>query len=290
MADVAVPSGGLDLDAVGRRSGPVERTWSSRDALLYAVGVGAGQEDPTAELSFTTENSEQVEQQVLPTFAVVLATGQIPPVGDVQLAQLLHAQQSIRLHRPLPPEGAAVTTTEVEGIYDKGSGALVTLRSEVSDPGTRQPLATLTSDLFVRGAGGWGGDRGPTSDWAPPERPPDEVVSYATSPGQALVYRLSGDRNPLHSDPTAAAAVGFPRPILHGLCTYGFTGRALLQVVCGGNPTRFGSMAARFTAPVVPGQRLDISMWLDDGGGVFRTAVAESGVVLDHGRFGLVGD
>ena len=138
---------------------------------------------------------------------------------------------------------------------------------------------------FIRGEGGWGGDRGPSGPRnVPPERDPDHVVSYATRTDQALLYRLNGDRNPLHSDPKFAARAGFPKPILHGLCTYGFTGRALLQTLCGSDPSRFKSMDARFTSSVYPGDELTISMWVTgDGEAVFQTRRPGDAVVIDNG-------
>jgi acyl dehydratase len=282
----AVAPGGLDLDAVGRQAAPFESQWTLHDALLYAVGVGAGQEDPEAELAFTTENTQGVEQKVLPTFAVVLGLGGLPDMGNVPLAQILHAEQSVTLHREIPVHGRCSSTTTTTGIYDKGKGALVTIESEVTNLDGGELLATLTGGIFVRGAGGWGGDRGPSLAWAAPERDPDVVRSYKTSDGQALIYRLSGDRNPLHSDPAMARSVGFPRPILHGLCTYGYSGRALLGSVCAGDPARFGSMNARFSMPVLPGQQLDVSIWRSEEGALFRTST-EAGTVLDAGRFTL---
>jgi acyl dehydratase len=274
----------IDLDAVGREAPPFERAWSSRDVMLYAVGVGAGQEDPEAELAFTTENSQGVDQKVLPTYPVVLGLGGFPEMGKVSLAQILHAEQSVTLHRELPVKGSSRSTTRITGIYDKGKGALVAVQSEVRDAADGELLATLTAGIFVRGEGGWGGDRGPSLAWTAPDREPDATRSYATSEGQALIYRLSGDRNPLHSDPQMARGAGFPRPILHGLCTYGYTGRALLDAVCDGDPDRFGSMNARFSMPVLPGQRLDVAIWHEDGGALFRTTT-EAGTVLDAGRF-----
>jgi acyl dehydratase len=282
-ADRVAPLG-LDLSAVGRAAPPFEREWSSRDSLVYALGVGAGLENSAAELAFTTENSQGVEQLALPTFAVTLALGGLPPIGEVSLAQILHAEQSMTLHRPIPVAGRTRGTTTITGIYDKGKGALVTLDTEIRLLDADEPLATLSSGVFVRDAGGWGGDRGPSSEWDVPDREPDEVRSYRTGCGQALIYRLSGDRNPLHSDPKIAQAAGFPRPILHGLCTYGYTGRALIDAVCDGDPSRFGSMSARFSMPVLPGQRLEISIWRVAGGVLFRTST-EAGTVLDRGRF-----
>ena len=284
----ALPNGRLELDAVGRRSEPFERSWSSRDAMLYAlgVGVGAGAGSPGAELAFTTENSVGVRQRVLPTFALTLANLGNAPIGHVPLARMLHAEQALTVHAELPVNGHTRAVTRVAAIHDKGRDALVMLATEVRDATAEIHYATLTTGIFVRGAGGWGGDRDPSSPWEPPLGEPDWIRSYQTGPGQALIYRLSGDRNPLHSDPTTAQAAGFQAPILHGLCTYGYTGRALLDALCDGEVNRFGSMRGRLTAPAYPGQRLTVSMWRTDNGGIFRTSTEEA-VVLDRGVFEL---
>ncbi len=249
----------LNPDAVGSTSDPVEVSWTSKDALLYAVGIGAGHE----ELAFTTENTSGVEQQVFPTFPVVIGWGRGSAMGNIGTfnpALLVHGQQAVTLHRPIPVAGTATITSELIAMYDKGKAAVVVTESRASMDG--EPLYTNTSSAFIRGEGGWGGDRGPSGPKnVPPERDPDHVVSYQTSIDQAFVYRLSGDRNPLHTDPAFAAIGGFDRPILHGLCSYGFTGRALLHAVCGGDPARFHHIEARFAAPVLPGDTLTISMW-----------------------------
>jgi acyl dehydratase len=138
--------------------------------------------------------------------------------------------------------------------------------------------------VFIRGEGGFGGDRGPSAAWERPEREPDQRVSSQTRPDQALLYRLSGDRNPLHSDPAFAARAGFPRPILHGLCTYGVTGRLLLHALCGSDPGRFRSMRARFSRPVLPGARLTVSIWVDGATATFQTSDDDGQVVIDHGE------
>ncbi|MCW2944662.1 MAG: enoyl-CoA hydratase [Actinoallomurus sp.] len=275
----------LDHSAVGVESAPYERSWTSKDALLYAVGVGAGIGDPLEELAFTTENSGGVEQHVLPTYAVLLA--QVPGarrIGDFDPAMLVHAEQAFELHRPLAPEGALRVTSKVTGIYDKGSGALVVSEATAADPATGETVITSRGSAFIRGEGGFGGDRGPRDDWAAPDRQPDHQVTYVTRPEQALIYRLSGDRNPLHSDPKFAARAGFERPILHGLCTYGVTGRALLHTLAGSDPARFAAMSGRFSSPVLPGESLTVSIWADGGTALFRTTKDDGTVVIDHGR------
>jgi acyl dehydratase len=275
----------LDHDAIGVESAPHDRSWTSRDALLYAVGVGAGIDDPLRELAFTTENTGGVAQQVLPTYAVLLA--QVPGarrIGDFDPAMLVHAEQAFELHRPLPAEGTVRATSKVTGIYDKGSGALVAMEATAVDPETGEAVITSRSSAFIRGEGGFGGDRGPRDEWAAPDRKPDHQVTYVTRPEQALVYRLSGDRNPLHSDPAFAARAGFDRPILHGLCTYGVTGRALLHALAGSDPARFASMAGRFSSPVMPGESLTVSMWSEGETALFRTTKEDGTVVIDRGR------
>jgi acyl dehydratase len=278
----------LNPDAVGTTTEPSEATWTSKDSLLYALGVGAGATDPTGfELEFTTENSDGIEQKALPTMPVVIGAaggaGPMSAVGTFDWAMLVHGEQSVTLHKPVPVAGSAMVTGRVAAMYDKGKAAVVVLESEAREPGG-DPLWTTTMSAFIRGEGGWGGDRGPSGPRnVPPDRAPDEVVSYTTRPDQALLYRLNGDRNPLHSDPTFAAMAGFPKPILHGLCTYGFTGRALLHAVCGSDPARFRSIEGRFSSPVMPGDTLDVKIWVDGNEALFQTWVGDS-TVIDSGR------
>jgi acyl dehydratase len=256
-------------------------TWSSKDALLYAVGIGAGTDD----LAFTTENSAGIEQQVFPTFAVILETriGRPPRFGDFDPAMLVHGSESVTIHQPLRPSGSVTAQRRVTGIYDKGKAGVATLET-VGTAEDGSLLFTATMSIFVRGAGGFGGDRGPSApDHSPPERDPDHEVTYTTRPDQALLYRLSGDRNPLHSDPSFARRAGFDRPILHGLCTYGFTGRALLSSLCEGDASRLQHIEGRFASPVFPGDPLTIRVWrTGDDTAVFTTSVADR-VVLDNG-------
>jgi acyl dehydratase len=249
------------------------------------VGIGAG----VGELAFTTENTANVTQQVFPTFAVVIGWGRgggaMAKVGSFNPALLVHGQQAITLHKPIPVEGSVTMTSKIVGIYDKGKAAVVASETEAVDNADGTPLFTTLSSAFIRGEGGWGGDRGPSGPVnVPPERAPDHQVTYRTSPDQALIYRLSGDRNPLHSDPSFAAMGGFDRPILHGLCTYGFTGRALLHTVAGSDPARFHHVEGRFSAPVIPGDDLTISVWeTGEGEAVFTTARTDGTLVIDQG-------
>ena len=267
-----------DPAAVGATFGPVRRAWTSTDTLLYAVGIGAG----TDELAFTTENTAGAPQAVFPTWATVLATlgPQIfEPAGNFELADMVHGEQGIELHQPLPAEGDVEITGEITGVWDKGSGAVITSRVTGGD------LFTATSAVFIRGQGGWGGERGPSVRATPPERPADHVIPMATYDGLNLVYRLSGDRNPLHSDPAFAVAAGFDRPILHGLCSYGISGRALLHTLCGSDPGRFVSMSGRFSRPVFPGDTITLFIWVDGEEALWMAERAPGEAAIDQGRF-----
>lgn len=273
----------INPDAVGTQGEPFVVSWNSKDCLLYAVGIGAGAND----LAFTTENSIDVKQQVYPTFPVIITRDPGSPmrnIGTFNPAMLVHGQQAVTLHRPVPVEGSARMVTRITGIYDKGKGAVVATEQVAVDANDGSPMFTLNSSAFIRGEGGWGGDRGPGGDKnVPPSRAADHTVTYTTSPDQAYVYRLSGDRNPLHSDPKFAAMGGFDRPILHGLCTYGFTGRALLKSLCDNDAARFTHIEGRFASPVFAGESLTISIWkTNPDEAVFTTAVGDR-TVLDQG-------
>lgn len=277
----------IDVEAVGRSVGPVEESWSTKDCLLYALGVGAGSSDATAELDLTTECFEGAPMQVLPTYAVVVAArlrqiyGQL---GELDFTRIVHGSQETRFGATLPSEGSVLLTTEVAGLHDKGRDALIELATTGVDPVSGREAFRSVSTLFVKGAGGWGGGRGPDGPEAVPEREPDLVVSMTTRRDQALLYRLSGDLNPLHADPEFARRAGFEAPILHGLCTYGFTGRALLHALCESDASRLHGMSARFSRPVMPGDRLEAQVWaVGDGIARFRTVNQRGEVVLDRG-------
>jgi acyl dehydratase len=281
----------MNLDAVGATSDPGRHEWTSKDALTYALGVGAGQIDPTGfELEFTTENSADVPQRVLPTMPVVIAMGggaNTPSWGTFDFRMLLHGEQGVTVHGPIPPDGAVDTVQRLVGIYDKGKAAVVRLENVSTYAGTGEPAFTTRFAAFIRGEGGCG-TRGDEVADPPtmPERAPDHEVSYATRSDQALLYRLNGDRNPLHSDPTIAKFAGFDRPILHGLCTYGFTGRALLHTLCGSDVAKFTSMDNRFSKPVMPGDTLTVRMWVAGRGEAnYQTVNQDGAVVIDGGVF-----
>jgi len=277
----------LNPDAVGEVGDLREISWTSKDALLYAVGIGAGQ----ADLQFSTENTKDVTQVVYPTFAVAAgmgtpATGEgaLRKIGDFNWAMLVHGSQAITLHRPIPVAATATSQDRVAAMYDKGKAAIVVVENEVKTS-EGEPLWNTRSAVFIRGEGGWGGDRGPSGpqNEPPAGAAPDHEVTLQTSPDQAFVYRLSGDRNPLHSDPSFAALGGFDRPILHGLCTYGFTGRALLAELADNDVTRFHHIEGRFTSPVMPGDALTVRIWRTaDDTAMFTTSVGDR-VVIDQG-------
>ncbi|MET0146369.1 MAG: MaoC/PaaZ C-terminal domain-containing protein [Ilumatobacteraceae bacterium] len=274
----------INPGAVGATSDPIDISWTSTDALLYAVSLGAGAD----ELAFSTENSEGITQQVLPTFPVVMGfrvpEGQsvMDEIGEFDRTMLVHGSQSVTLHRALPTDGTLTMVSTITDMFDKVKAAVVINETTATMDG--QPLYTTRSAGFIRGEGGWGGARGPSGPQnEPPERAPDHELTYQTSPDQAFLYRLNGDRNPLHSDPKFAAAGGFPAPILHGLCTYGFTGRALLHLLCGSDPARFHHIEGRFASPVLPGEALTIRAWeLGDGEAVWTTSVGDR-LVIDQG-------
>jgi acyl dehydratase len=278
----------INPEAVGTRSEPARRAWSSKDALIYALGVGAGAADPLAELEFTTENTNDTPQRALPTIAVVLGPlgGAFGAIGSFNPAMLVHGEQGITLHREIPVEGELEAVSEITGIYDKGKGAVVVTESKATLVDSGEPLFDTRMSAFIRGEGGWGGDRGPSgTPNAAPERDPDHSVVVQTRHDQALVYRLSGDRNPLHSDPSFAAMGGFDRPILHGLATFGVAGRAVLSALCGNQSARLKRLDARFASPVFPGETIRTEIWREGAGrAAYRASVVERDlVVLNNG-------
>ncbi|WP_461169454.1 MaoC/PaaZ C-terminal domain-containing protein [Arthrobacter sp. Z1-15] len=275
---------------IGKVSEGAPVSWNSKDALLYALSVGAGARDQTGNLAFTTENSRGISQSVLPTFAVLLggSGGSMDSLGDFKLSQILHGGQSVTLNRTLAPAGTVIPRSFMSAVYDKGKNAVIELTTELLDAETGETAATSVTSMIIRGEGGFGSEPAPADGWEVPDRSADLVETQKTTPDQALLYRLNGDRNPLHSDPAMAALVGFEKPILHGLCTMGFAGRALLEGISGSDADAFGSLSVRFAAPVIPGDELTTSIWKTGTGAVFQTRVGDT-VVLDRGVYTLRG-
>jgi len=278
------------LSAVGYQFEPKSITYTEKDLSLYALAVGAAV-DPldASELQFVYELSRD-GFKALPTYAVTFPFSflwQIIGVPGLKFnpALLLHGEQYLELKRPLPTNATVTNTAFISNIYDKGSGALVLLDVQTADE-QGETIAANQVSLFIRGLGGFGGERGPSSA-APliPERAPDAVHRQKTNENQALLYRLaSGDFNPLHADPAFAAAGGFERPILHGLCTFGFAGRAVLRHFAGNDPARLKSIRSRFTRHVFPGETIVTEMWAGDDKVFFQCKAAERGeIVLSNG-------
>jgi acyl dehydratase len=247
-----------------------ELVWDHKDVLLYHLGIGAGAD----ELRYLYEGPGL---QVLPSFATVAggalaaAGGLSMPGIDVDLAAVLHGGQRIETHRPIPVRGEAVQASNIAAVYDKGKAAVIVLRSEVTD--ADGPLWTSDTEIFVRGEGGFGGDRGPAWGGAPAPGGPEHEVLRTTRDDQALLYRLSGDWNPLHADPEFAKRAGFDRPILHGLCSYGIVLKAVVDTLLEGDPARVRVCSTRFAGIFFPGETMRIRM-SRTGGRIQATATA----------------
>ncbi|HYZ62212.1 MAG TPA: MaoC/PaaZ C-terminal domain-containing protein [Acetobacteraceae bacterium] len=265
---------------------PVHQTLTKRDAILYALSVGLGQDplDPD-QLDFVDQHRGL---KAMPSMAVVLGYPGFwlaDKATTVDALRVVHGEQGLVLHRPLPVEGEVVGATRITGLVDKGAGkgALLYTEKRVTDRATGELLATTTATTVLRGDGGFGGPSGPVRQaHAVPEGAPDLVVDLPTRPEQALLYRLNGDDNPLHANPATAAAAGFPRPILHGLCTFGVVTHALLRGLCEYDPQRLRGIDLRFSAPVFPGETIRTEMFRD---GSFRALALERNViVVNNGR------
>ncbi|MCP5374111.1 MAG: MaoC family dehydratase N-terminal domain-containing protein [Hyphomicrobiales bacterium] len=262
----------------------VEQTYTTKDAILYALGIGLGH-DPLdeAELHYVFEEDGF---SAVPTMSIIVAWPGFwvrDPRSGIDWKKVLHGEQGMRLHRPLPAEATVVGRTRVVDILDKGAdkGALLYIERTLTDKATGDLLATLTSTTFARGDGGFGGKPGPQPEpHRLPEREPDAVCDLRTLPQQALIYRLSGDPNPLHADPKTATAAGFKAPILHGLCSLGVAGHAVLRTYCGYDARRFKSLRLRFASPVYPGETIRTEMWRDGDEVSFRSKVLERDIVV----------
>ncbi|QMU75689.1 3-alpha,7-alpha,12-alpha-trihydroxy-5-beta-cholest-24-enoyl-CoA hydratase [Streptacidiphilus sp. PB12-B1b] len=269
----------MPIDPAAALAAPPRSTdiaWEQKDVLLYHLGVGAGAHRPATdpdELRYTYEK----DLQVLPSF-VTVAGGGLAKAGaftlpglDIDLARVLHGGQRIDLHRPVPASGRATLTSRLAGLYDKGKAAVLIMRSEAAD--ADGPLWTCDTEIYARGEGGFGGERGASTRTAPPERAPDWQREIPVRHDQALLYRLSGDWNPLHADPDFAKLAGFDTPILHGLCTYGITLKTVVDTVLGGDADRVLSCAARFAGVFFPGETLRVRIW-DEGARLLVSATS----------------
>lgn len=271
----------IDGDLVGLETEPISHTWTERDTMLYALGVACR---PPDDLDFVYEGRGP---KVLPTFAVIpglRAMGRAMQQIDINLAALLHGEQSVVAHRALPPATTATVTGQVTNVWDKGKAAVIEFAGSAVDHDG--PLFDVTASLFVIGGGGWGGERGPSGSplAPPPDRAPDIVVERETRPEQAAIYRLSGDMNPMHIDPDFATTAGFPGPFNHGLCTFGVVGHSVLTAWCAGDVGRFASISGRFADQVWPGDTIVTRIWDDGDDAVVEARTQRDNVVISSGR------
>ncbi len=273
---------GLDFNLIGKKTESTIFEYTSKDTILYALGIGA----QIDELPFIYENPPG-GQKVFPSFCVISGGGGIPRVGDgIDMSKFLHGEQLIRLYGPLPPRGKVVRTGGITNIFDKGKAAVIHYRVEGStEEGKR--LFDTEMTIFYRGAGGFGGDPGPKSEpLDPPEgKEPDFSVSYTVPLNQAALYRLNGDYNPLHIDPEFAKKGGFDKPILHGLCTYGYATRAIVHGLCGGDVACFKEFKARFSDVVFPGETLTTMGWKDKEGRYLIQVRTNRGAVVINNAY-----
>ncbi|RJF91668.1 MaoC/PaaZ C-terminal domain-containing protein [Noviherbaspirillum saxi] len=260
--------------------------YTAKDTILYALGVGAATENPLAleDLKFVYER----KLQALPTFACLLAgdsAWMADPKAGINLNKVLHGEQFLTIHKPLPAEGSVIGVDSVDEIYDKGAdkGAVMYMTRKILDAESGELIATSGWSVFMRGNGGFGGiATGQPAPFAMPEgRAADASIDMVTRPEQATIYRLSGDFNPLHIDPKIATMAGFDKPILHGMCSYGIAGRAVIKLRCGSDASRLRKLNLRFASPVFPGETLRTEVWdLEPGKLAFRIRVVERDVIV----------
>lgn len=272
-------------DVLSLRSEGEVFSWTAKDTMLYALGIGMAADPLDAdELPFVYEK----ELKAAPTLAGVVAWGAMPGTLEINYMMVVDGERKIVFHQPMRTSGEASAVTRVVGAWDKGAGkgAVLIIETQLKDVRSAEPLLTITSTIFARGDGGFGGpSEGQPEPHAVPTRAPDASLDLPTSAGQALIYRLSGDFNPLHVDPAFARMAGFPRPILHGMCTYGITCRAVLQTYAGYDPARFKSHQARFSAPVFPGETITVDLWKDEDVISFEARIKDRGVmVIKNGK------
>ena len=273
----------------------LEHAYDDVATMLYALGVGMGQ-DPMDERQLPFVYEENL--RALPTMAVVLGYPGfwlMDPKTGVDWKQVLHGEQGLVVHSPLPATGTVIGKSRIEEIIDKGpgKGALIYSSRDIVDKASGRLYCTVTGTTFCRADGGFGGPSGPVKPVHPiPERQPDIVCTLTTRPEQALLYRLSGDRNPLHADPKVATVAKFPKPILHGLATFGVAGHAILRELCGYDQTRIRQMDVRFSSPVFPGESIKTEIWREGGGrAAFRCWVVERNImVINNGMIEYTGN
>ncbi|MGY2932921.1 acyl dehydratase [Bradyrhizobium sp. GM6.1] len=268
-------------------------SWSDREVMLYALGIGMGS-DPLSlkELQFVNEAfAISKPLKVVPTFASVCVWGARPGVIDIDRVMVVDGERDITFHKPMPVAASVTADARVRGVYDKGEekGAIIQNEVVVKD-GEGDKIVTIASSTFARGDGGFGGPSGGMPEpHQVPRRAPDRSVDIPIRPDQALLYRLSGDRNPLHSDPEFARKAGFPKPILHGMCTYGLTCRAVLQTYADYDPSAFHRHRVRFSAPVFPGEIITVNLWKDGDSISFEAHVRERQVIVARNGQTLLG-
>jgi acyl dehydratase len=284
----------LDYKAMlAARTEGAETQYDDKAVMLYALGIGMGADPMDREqLAFVYEK----DLKVVPTFATVIprgrggvTTGGGGGMGGINFLMVVHGEQRLTIHKPIPSRAALTADSRTTDVIDKGAGkgALIVNETVLRLKDGGEKLVTLSGTTFARADGGFGGpsEGGPVPHETPTARAPDKEVSLATRPDQALIYRLSGDRNPLHADPDVAKAAGFPRPILHGLCTYGVTCRAVMEAYCGFDPTLIRQFDVRFSSPVFPGETITTRMWKDGPVVSFDAVVKERGVtVIKNGK------
>ncbi len=274
----------IDIDkVVGAELAGEDYSWTDDDVILYNLGVGAGNPptDPL-ELKYAYEGDLQAVPSfgTIPPFGMMMSMGMIDGF-DINLTQILHGEQELIVHGPIPTSGTVTQSGSVVDVFDKGKGALAVMEIVSVLAKTGEPLFTSRSSIFIRGEGGFGGESGPPRGNEAPDREPDHVVETPTLPQQALLYRMaSGDKNPLHADPGFASFAGFERPILHGLCTYGVVAKAVVDGALGGEPWRLASYQARFVGHVFPGETLITRIWDEADGLIVTTDTKERGTTV----------
>lgn len=276
---MGIPDNFLDLKNLN-----TQVTWDDRDVMLYALGIGMG-DDPMddRELPYVNDGwltDRDPKLQVVPTFPSVAFFNSRPPALDLNRVMVVDAQRDITFHKPFPVAGTASADCTYVGAWDKGDkGAILVRKTEVRDQ-DGDPLCTLLATQFARGDGHFGGPKsGQPETPSVPDRAPDQSVDIDTRPGQALLYRLCGDRNPLHSDPDFAQKAGFDRPILHGMCTYGITCRAILSTYADWDASAIRRHAARFSSPVFPGETITVDLWRDGKTIQFQARIKDRNVI-----------